>query len=162
VGCLGGTIVINKILSTHYDAESKSFEIYFAGCNRHCVGCHNPESWDFEAGEPYNYLAINRKIKEFGDLIDNIKLMGGEPLDQSEIYKITSGLYRLGKKLWLFTGREPWEVPIWCYGVFDYIKTGGYREDLRTDDNICYGIKLASSNQKLYKKGVEYGDIKGC
>lgn len=32
-----------------------------------------------------------------------------------------------------------------------YIKTGRYIEKLSTNDNIQYGVKLASSNQKIYK-----------
>ena len=32
-----------------------------------------------------------------------------------------------------------------------YIKTGKYIKELSTDDNIQFGVKLASSNQKIYK-----------
>ena len=38
----------------------------------------------------------------------------------------------------------------------DYIKTGSYIEELKCDDNIQYGIKLATSNQKINKKGIDY------
>jgi hypothetical protein len=32
-----------------------------------------------------------------------------------------------------------------------YIKTGRYIEEFKCNDNIQYGIKLASSNQQIYK-----------
>ena len=38
----------------------------------------------------------------------------------------------------------------------DYIKCGQYIEELKTNDNYYYDIKLATSNQKIYKKGVDY------
>ncbi|NLE03473.1 MAG: radical SAM protein [Crenarchaeota archaeon] len=38
----------------------------------------------------------------------------------------------------------------------DYIKCGRYIEDFITNDNWQYGIKLATSNQKIYKKGIDY------
>ena len=38
----------------------------------------------------------------------------------------------------------------------DWVKIGRYIESLTTDNNIQYGIKLATSNQNIYKKGVDY------
>ena len=38
----------------------------------------------------------------------------------------------------------------------DWVKIGRYIESLTTDNNIQYGIKLATSNQHIYKKGVDY------
>ncbi len=40
--------------------------------------------------------------------------------------------------------------------VFDYIKCGQYDEALKTANHVEYGIVLASSNQHIYKKGVDY------
>ena len=38
----------------------------------------------------------------------------------------------------------------------DYIKCGQYLKELKVNDNYQYGIKLATSNQKIYKRGVDY------
>lgn len=40
--------------------------------------------------------------------------------------------------------------------VFDYIKCGKYIDELKTTNHIEYGVVLASSNQHIYKKGVDY------
>lgn len=40
--------------------------------------------------------------------------------------------------------------------VFDYIKYGKYSEELKTVNHIEYGVVLASSNQHILKKGVDY------
>lgn len=141
-----------NILGTQYDADTKSFEIYVAGCTRHCKGCHNPESWEFEAGKGLSVNKLVAKIKEFDGIIDNIKVMGGEPLDQDkpDFYLLTCGLFRLKKKLWLFTSYELKEVPEYLLGAFHYIKVGKYDCTKLTDNNVWHGVKLASSNQKIY------------
>lgn len=41
-------------------------------------------------------------------------------------------------------------------GCFDYIKYGQYVEELKTANHIEYGVILASSNQYIRKKGVDY------
>lgn len=40
--------------------------------------------------------------------------------------------------------------------VFDYIKCGRYVEGLKSTNHIEYGVVLASSNQHILKKGVDY------
>lgn len=40
--------------------------------------------------------------------------------------------------------------------VFDYIKCGKYEEDKKSANNVQYGVVLASENQKIYKRGVDY------
>lgn len=153
-----------NILSTQYTLSNKALEIYVAGCNGqpHCTNCHNPMSWDFNLGEEYHIGYFNNnirnKINQFDDLIDNIMIFGGEPLDQPYDY-LTDMLYdlkSLNKSIWLFTRYDIEDVDIVIKNYCDYIKCGRYIESLRTDDNIQYGIKLATSNQKIYKKGIDY------
>lgn len=155
-----------NILGTQYTLKTKSFEIYIAGCNgdckgHHCKGCHNPESWDFNNGTPYDnifFYHIKEKIKNFDNLIDNIMIFGGEPNDNDldELYKLISDLKTLNKSIWLFTRYRKENLPIFEFELCDYIKCGEYNQDLKTDDNIQYGIKLATSNQYIIKKGVDY------
>lgn len=40
--------------------------------------------------------------------------------------------------------------------MFDYIKCGQYIEQLSTINHIEYGVVLATSNQHIYKKGIDY------
>lgn len=39
---------------------------------------------------------------------------------------------------------------------FDYIKCGRYEENLKVTNHIEYGVTLASTNQHIYKKGIDY------
>jgi len=79
--------------------------------------------------------------------------MGGEPLDQplEELYDMLKNLNTLNKKIWLFTRFELNEVPECIKEQCDYIKTGRYNEKLKTNNYIKYGVKLATSNQQIYK-----------
>lgn len=152
-----------NILATQYSLSNKSLDIYLAGCcgSPHCEGCHNPESWSFNQGNKYDnkyYINIKNKINDFGNMIDNIMIFGGEPNDQNkdELLHFLMDLRNLNKKIWLFTRYDITEVPKFEYILCDYIKCGRYIPKLLTDDNIQYGIKLATSNQKIYKKALDY------
>lgn len=150
-----------NILGTQFSLTTNSLEIYLAGCTGpHCTNCHNPASWTFFSGAPWRDKldGITWKIAEFPDLIDNIMILGGEPLDQSEA-ELAEFLFCLqgrGVQVWLFTRRSLPEVPQGILKLCDYVKCGRYDETQLTDDNIQYGIKLASSNQHIYKKGIDY------
>lgn len=152
-----------KILATQYTLSTKSLEIYVAGCKGqpHCKNCHNPETWSFDNGDEYNgdyFLWIKDKVKENKKLINNIMIFGGEPLDQEEkdLFLFLATLKTLNLPIWIFTRYDIDEVYDFVKEFCDYIKCGRYIEELRTDDNTQYGIKLATSNQHIYKKGVDY------
>jgi len=138
--------------------KNKSLDIYVAGCNGNpkCKDCHNPESWDFNQGAEYNnkYLSyLKNRIKDFNILIDNIMIMGGEPLDQNhnELIKMLLDLKQFNKNIWLFTRYEIEKISNDIVEYCNYIKTGRYIPELKTNDNIQFNIRLASSNQRIYK-----------
>lgn len=133
-----------------------SVEIYCSGCVGRCDGCHNRQLWDFKVGRPFSYSDL-WYMRERQDLFEVIGLLGGEPLDQNNIeFKAIINLLKCtfpSKEFWLFTRYEMDEVPDWCKIAFDYIKVGKYMQELYQD-----GFP-ASSNQKLLKKVVHYGNV---
>ena len=152
-----------NILSTQYTLSRRSFEIYIAGCvgNPHCKNCHNPEYWDFNMGEKYDSDYFNKikiKINDFDSMIDKIEIFGGESLDQdyNELKIFLSDLKTLNKPIWLFTRYELSNISNFIKERCDYIKCGRYIEELSCSDNVQYRITLATSNQKIYKKGINY------
>ena len=135
-------------------------EIYVSGCkgNPHCEGCHNPETWSFELGEEYSpnlFIGWKNKVESFRGIVKNIMIFGGEPLD-SDCEEMLKDLSTLGLPIWLFTHYDLDEVPDYVKEHCTYIKCGRYVKSMVTDNNIQYGIKLATSNQMLYNKGADY------
>lgn len=155
-----------RILGTQYTLNRKSLEIYVSGCKGddklgRCPNCHNPESWSFNNGEIYDneyFELIKEKINEFDDIIENIEIYGGEPNDQNlnELELFLKDLKSLNKTIWLFTRYELDKCPRFEYELCDYIKCGRYIQELLCKNNLQYGFNLATSNQKIYKKGVDY------
>lgn len=137
-----------------------------AGCKGddklgHCPSCHNKESWNFNIGDLYNevyFEKIKTKVQNFDNMIDSIQLFGGEVNDQNyiELEKLLRDLKALNKPIWLFTRYDLKDCPKFELELCDYIKTGRYAEELSCNDNIQFGITLATSNQSIYKKGLDY------
>lgn len=150
---------ITKISATQFNLKNKALEILISGCTKRCSGCNSPELQDFNFGfEYYNWTKqIYLKVLEFDSIVENVWITGGEPLDNNvwDIWEIILHMPK-HKKIWLFTSYELEEVPlmykVWC----DYIKCGCYKKELIVDDNIQYGVKLSTSNQNIYKKGMDY------
>lgn len=154
-----------NILATQYTLSRKSLEIYLAGCKGdalkgHCRNCHNPETWSFNQGKNYKeeMPKILKKINDFEDMIERVEIFGGEPNDQNfeELEDLMKMIKSTNKELWIWTRYSLEDCPAFEKELCDYIKTGAYIEELSCDCNIQYGIKLATSNQKINKKGVDY------
>lgn len=148
-----------QLLATQYTLSTQALEIYFAGCKGpHCEGCHNPESWDMKAGDAISpaelSLVIANKVYGSGDMIKQISILGGEPLDQdpTELMILIESLSTLKVPIWLFTRYEIYDIPFSLRIKFDYIKTGRYIADQPTEP----GQFLASSNQRLLRRGYDY------
>ena len=82
--------------------------LFVQGCNRHCDGCFNPETWDYDKGQIFN-----RRIQElFLDLgkekrITGFSILGGEPLDQDEhMLELIQQIKERypDKTIWMWTG----------------------------------------------------------
>lgn len=155
-----------NVFDLEYNLNNKAVEIYVAGCTRGCKGCHNPETWPFNAGKPMDKECLQEMHKTIDcDLVENVWILGGEPLQQ-EVHSLLTLLKSIRyshpeKKIWLFTSYELSEVPPELLIHCDYIKTGRFLCDLPNEDGeLQHGIHLASSNQHVYKKDKDgfWGD----
>ena len=142
-----------RVVATQYSAEHRALEIYLSGCDGDCRGCHNPELWSFDVGQDYISClpSIISKINTFTLLIDNIWILGGEPLlqDKQSFIDFISKIKKTQKTMWLFTRFEEEDVSYQITKMFDYIKFGKYQQELATDSNLQYGVKLSTSNQYI-------------
>ena len=151
-----------NLATTQYSLSTKTFEIYVSGCVKHpCKGCYSQELWDEKFGVELDddiYKGLMYKIENNLDMIDNIMICGGEILEKpkEEIIKLIKFLQQYKKPIWLYTRFKYEEVDKEILNELDYIKCGQYDETKVTDKNIQFGIKLASSNQKIYKISGKY------
>jgi len=145
------------LLSTQFSLPHRAFEIYLAGCRGpHCDGCHNPHSWDFAAGTPIDRVSFHtrcgRLLRDAGNLVQHIWVLGGEPLDlpEEEFEAFSRNLLRHRKPLWLFTRYDFDQIPDWVGQVYSRVKTGRYDKNLPPIE--IDGLTLASSNQMLWTR----------
>ena len=151
-----------------YSISTRSLDLFTIGCSNGstnpsetaCVGGCNPEIRDWELkgfDSSYVLTKVMQLDTKFGNLIDKILIVGGDPMDAYLRYKdeMTDFLKRLKqitpKPLFLFTRHELNDIPRELLELVDYVKTGAYIPELTCDDNIQFGIKLATSNQKIFK-----------
>lgn len=146
-----------NFVAIEFTLNQNSLDIYLAGCDGFpkCENCHNSELWNFNQGKKIEFIyeKIENYLKEFPFLIKNLMIFGGEPLDQpkEELLSFLKQLNKYNKKIWLFTRFELNEIPQEIISECNFIKTGRYIPSLSTNDNICFGIKLATSNQTINK-----------
>ena len=140
--------ILDIIRGTTVDGPGFRTAIYFAGCRHACPGCHNPQSWDFNAGTEMTLDEIMAVIEE-EDF--DVTLSGGDPLyHPEEIAVLARRIKETGHKIWLYTGftieeiqsSERLSLPL---PFLDTIVDGLYLAALRDPDLPFRG----SSNQRI-------------
>ena len=68
--------------------EGVCVTFFTQGCSRHCPGCHNPETWDFNGGYEFTQETLNNIIKALNanGVQRNFCIMGGEPLNSENLF----------------------------------------------------------------------------
>lgn len=151
-----------KIAGTQFDVASSTLEIYVSGCTRACPGCHNLALQDFKIGTQYLEYMPRLTYQLSRPFVSNISIMGGEPLEQGRvnledfIRHLRSYDKYYKRNIGIFTGFDFKDVPPWVLQHIDFIKCGAYDENLLSDNYISNGIKLASTNQRVYMRGADY------
>ena len=90
--------------------------LWVSGCEHHCKGCHNPETWDYNSGKFFGKKELH-KLLDFmcSPHIKGLTISGGDPLapqnrmDILEILKVVKGEFPY-KDVWLYTGYTYEEV----------------------------------------------------
>ena len=129
--------------------------IFVSGCTHHCKGCFNPDTWDFDAGKPFDKSVEDELITLLSrDYIAGLTLLGGEPMEPQNRAVLLPFLRRVREAL-------P-EKNIWCYSgyTFEELLADGAEDMLELIDVLVDGrfvlekkdIRLAfrgSSNQRI-------------
>ena len=89
------------------DGPGFRITIYSQGCQHHCPGCHNPQTWDFNGGKEYTVDELFNII--IGEEFSDVTFSGGDPMFQVEAFT------ELAQKVKNKTNKT-----IWCYSGYTY------------------------------------------
>lgn len=86
--------------------------LWLSGCEHHCKGCQNPQTWDINSGIPFDENAEDELFKELNkEYISGLTLSGGDPLHEKnldDVLNLINKITRLSpkKNIWLYTGYD--------------------------------------------------------
>ena len=88
---------------TSVDGIGLRTSLYCAGCVNRCPGCHNPQSWDEQGGQP---IAVEDLLRLIIDADMNVTFTGGDPMLHPEGFITLAQLIRqhTDKTIWCYTG----------------------------------------------------------
>ena len=136
--------------------------LYVSGCRNHCKNCFNPETWDFNYGEPFT-KDIEDKILESlkPQYIKGFTLLGGDPFEPENQIALAPFLKKMraqypDKSMWCFTGYDyekdlisgrlgEKDTVMQMLSCFDVLVDGKFVEELK-DLNLRF---RGSSNQRI-------------
>ena len=84
--------------------------LFVSGCRNHCKGCFQPETWDFNYGQPFTKKTEKEIIKALRpSWIQGLSILGGDPMEPENQRALLPFLKRLhiflpDKDVWLYTG----------------------------------------------------------
>ena len=144
------------------DGPGFRYVLFVQGCSHKCKGCHNPESWDPNAGINMSIQEILDDISRYPN-IKNITISGGEPFEQvSAVNELVKILKTKNKHIMIYTGYT-FEELFATYNpeVYDIIRNtdilvDGKFELEKRDLTLTF---KGSSNQRIIdvKKSMEKG-----
>lgn len=86
------------------DGPGIRYTVFTQGCPHHCPGCHNPQTWAFERGQPTTAQALFEDFQK-DPILKGITFSGGEPFCQPEpLTELAKLVHGAGKDVTIFTG----------------------------------------------------------
>lgn len=137
--------------------------LWVSGCSHHCPQCHNPQTWDKNAGEEFTGEVLDNLLDKLKrPYIKRLTLSGGDPLFLGNRDEITNVVRKVKKnfpniKIWCYTGylwEEVKDLP--CMDFIDVLVDGEFKVELR-DITLPF---CGSSNQRIIN--VKESLKKGC
>lgn len=148
--------------------------LFVQGCEFHCQGCFNSETWNFDGGKEFTEETIDKIIELCKpEYIKRLSILGGEPFHPNNIGTVAEvcGEFKRhypDKEIWIWTGYRIEQLckrmsdfysgnnitldnaikTMFVGGVADYIVDGRFEQD-KKDLSLSY---RGSSNQRILKR----------
>ncbi len=148
------------------DGEGIRSVIWFQGCSHNCLGCHNPETHDFNKGELVSLEEVKKQIREL-ECQTGITFSGGDPMMQIEaLEELARYTHECGMNVWCYTGYTFEELLKLAEKNEHYMKALE-NIDVLVDGKFVASLKSfevqfrGSSNQRIIdvKKSLESGKV---
>ena len=128
-------------------APGLCLSFYTQGCDIHCPGCHNPQTWDFDGGHEFTAATLDEIIEGIkrNGIERNFCVLGGEPCARQNQFLVAMIIQTVRQtypniKIWLWSGHDI--KSLINYGMthphlaiilqnVDAIVAGPYEEDKR-------------------------------
>lgn len=129
--------------------------LWVAGCEHHCKGCHNPQTWDENAGKEFTEDTMQELLQLLRpSYIAGLTLSGGDPLFPKNVETVVKIVKKVRetypeKTIWLYTGYDFWkDVLVYSFvrSYIDVVVDGKYIEAKR-DTSLKF---RGSSNQNIF------------
>ena len=84
--------------------------LFVSGCRNHCPGCFQPETWDFDYGDPFTEETEKEILEALRpSWIQGLSILGGDPMEPENQEALLPFLRRVKaelpeKDVWLYTG----------------------------------------------------------
>ena len=84
--------------------------LFVSGCRNHCPGCFQPETWDFDYGDPFTKETEDEIITALRpSWIQGLSILGGDPMEPENQRALLPFLRRVKEELpekdiWIYTG----------------------------------------------------------
>lgn len=144
------------------NGEGVRVVLWVSGCDHHCRGCHNPQTWDPDSGQMFTKETFTELVEALNKpYTSGLTLSGGDPLHPKNV-EVVKWICQQVKELfpektiWLYTGYTWEEINhyTWIMDLVDVLVDGEFMEDLK-DISLPF---CGSRNQKVIdvKKGELY------
>lgn len=144
------------------DGEGVRVTLFVSGCRNYCKNCFQPETWNFDYGNPYTSQTEQEIIDALKKpYIKGLTLLGGEPFEPENQRVLVTLLRRIKKELpdkniWSYTGyvldqdileggRKHCEVTNEMLSMIDVLVDGPFMEEKK---NISLKFR-GSENQRV-------------
>ena len=92
------------------DGEGIRVSLFVQGCEFHCKGCFNPETWNFESGKEFTTETLDVLLKLCDKkYIKGLSILGGEPMHPKNRETVVDIMRAFkfkfpNKDIWMWTG----------------------------------------------------------